>query len=126
MPLTWCAHSAARYQHRRADPVAVRRLTHTARHAQGELRARIATSGSAAQLGRPDEVLANLQNVWVLIFNPGKNDEGVYTLQGRTAPSSSYVLAFEQTDEVRRSHGPCFPPQPLHLGVGTLRVGNSQ
>lgn len=67
-----------------------------------ELRHRITSSASAAQLGPAHEVLHNRQVVWVLIFNPGRNDEGVYTLQGRTSPSSSYVLAFDQTDEAQR------------------------
>ena len=57
--------------------------------------------GGAAELGPPEVVLNNLQAVWVLIFNPGRNDEGVYTLQAKTGAASSYVLAFEQTDEVR-------------------------
>ena len=35
---------------------------------------------------------------WVLIFNAGQQNEGVYTLQGRTA----YVLAFERTDDAER------------------------
>ncbi|KAL3933313.1 MAG: hypothetical protein SGPRY_000338, partial [Prymnesium sp.] len=66
-----------------------------------ELRKRIENSAStAAQLGAAEEVLHNRNAVWVLIFNLGRNDEGVYTLQGRTSTASSYVLAFEQTDEV--------------------------
>jgi hypothetical protein len=88
---------------------------------QEELRARIATSGSAAQLGPPDVVLAGVQALFVLIFNPGKSNEGVYTLQGKTSPASSYVLAFEQTDEVRslrlypRLPVPMDSPLRLHL-----------
>jgi hypothetical protein len=67
-----------------------------------ELRSRISSNAGAAQLGPPEEVLRGLQAVFVLIFNLGKSDEGVYTLQGRTSPASSYVLAFEQTDEAQR------------------------
>ena len=67
-----------------------------------ELRDRIAEAGSSAQLGPADEVLRGLPVAWVLIFNHGRNDEGVYTLQGRSTPVSSYVLAFEQTDEAER------------------------
>ena len=69
--------------------------------AQDELRDRIRADGSASQLvGPANEVLNNLDVVFVLIFNMGNPDEGVYTLQGRTAPASPYVLAFEKTDEV--------------------------
>uniref|UniRef100_A0A7S3C4A8 Uncharacterized protein n=1 Tax=Haptolina ericina TaxID=156174 RepID=A0A7S3C4A8_9EUKA len=68
-----------------------------------ELRQRIAASNrAAAQLGPASEVLRDLPSAYVLIFNPGQNDEGVYTLQGRSSPMSSYVLAFEETDEAER------------------------
>lgn len=98
-----------------------------------ELRERISAEGySAAKLGPPDQVLEDVSKAWVLIFNPGRNDEGVvsqrppadsprchappracasrvarnartqYTLQGRNGPASSYVLAFETTDEAMR------------------------
>ncbi|KAL1529138.1 hypothetical protein AB1Y20_000098 [Prymnesium parvum] len=70
---------------------------------QDSLRDRITHSGaSSAHLGPPEDVLHNRNAVWVLIFNQGRNDEGVYTLQGRTSSSSSYVLAFEETDEAQR------------------------
>jgi hypothetical protein len=69
---------------------------------QAELRARIRDAAAGANLGPPGQVLGPLEAAWVLIFNPGKKDEGVYTLQGRTQPTSSYVLAFEQTDEATR------------------------
>lgn len=72
-------------------------------YAQNELRQRIAASNrAAAQLGPASEVLRDLPSAYVLIFNPGQNDEGVYTLQGRSSPMSSYVLAFEETDEAER------------------------
>jgi hypothetical protein len=41
---------------------------------------------------------ARRDSAWVLIFNPGRHDEGVYTLQGRRA----YILAFERTDDAGR------------------------
>jgi len=70
---------------------------------QRELRERIRDSaGNSAQLGPPTEVLRGRPTAWVLIFNAGRNDEGVYTLQGRSTPISSYVLAFEETDEALR------------------------
>mgnify|MGYP003312700934 CR=1 FL=1 len=40
---------------------------------------------------------------WVLIFNAGQDDEGLYTLQGSEASGAqhegTYVLAFEQLEE---------------------------
>merc|ERR1719263_2767822 len=44
---------------------------------------------------------ANLpQKSWVLIFNAGQEDEGLYTLQGQQR--GTYVLAFENQDEAAR------------------------
>jgi len=37
---------------------------------------------------------------WVLIFNAGREDEGLYTLQGQQR--GTYVLAFENRDEAAR------------------------
>jgi hypothetical protein len=57
---------------------------------------------SSTRVGEPERVLNGLGQAWVLIFNLGQHDEGVYTLQGRSAQPSSYVLAFECTDEAVR------------------------
>ena len=57
---------------------------------------------SAAQCGRAERVLRNVDSAWVLIFNVGQADEGVYTLQGRATRAAAYVLAFEQTDDAQR------------------------
>ena len=54
------------------------------------------------RLGPPEHVLAGLQAAYVLVFNPGQHDEGVYTLQGRASEAHSYVLAFEATDDADR------------------------
>jgi len=72
-------------------------------------------------------VLAGVQALFVLIFNPGKSNEGVYTLQGKTSPASSYVLAFEQTDEAIRFadllHAEGFDmPQPMEWRAETIRT----
>lgn len=40
------------------------------------------------------------QQSWVLIFNAGREDEGLYTLQGQQR--GTYVLAFESQDEASR------------------------
>jgi len=66
------------------------------------LRRQIQHSTSRARLGPPDDVMQGLTDAWVLIFNPGKQDEGVYTLQGRNARASAYVLAFEYPDDADR------------------------
>lgn len=63
------------------------------------LHASIAQSATRARLGKPLSVLEGLQSVNVLIFNAGQKDEGVYTLQGRTARAAAYVLAFENTED---------------------------
>lgn len=55
-----------------------------------------------AKVGKPHHVLQGQRQAWVLIFRPGREDEGVYTLQGAPRePSSptSFVLAFEHTDD---------------------------
>ena len=58
----------------------------------------IAKQPSSARCGRPERVLAGMHQAWVLIFNPGKENEGVYTLQGQQS-SVSYVLNFEYKDD---------------------------
>merc|ERR1719174_710748 len=62
----------------------------------------IARSTSGARCGRPDTVMQGLREAYVLIFNRGRQDEGVYTLQGRAERASQYVLAFERTDDADR------------------------
>lgn len=62
----------------------------------------IARHQSAARCGAPGRVLGDLEEAWVLIFNVGKQDEGVYTLQGRTERAAAYVLMFEFTDDADR------------------------
>ena len=61
-----------------------------------------AQTSSVARLGHPQTVMSGMDTAWVLIFNPGKHDEGVYTLQGRATSTSAYVLAFERTDDAER------------------------
>lgn len=59
----------------------------------------IAKRASEFRCGAPDEVMSGAEDAWVLIFNPGKTNEGVYTLQGRALPS---VLAFESMSDADR------------------------
>jgi hypothetical protein len=66
------------------------------------LQSQIARQSTIARLGHPDEVLESLKAAFVLIFNPGQTDEGVYTLQGRATSASAYVLAFERTEDGSR------------------------
>jgi hypothetical protein len=71
-------------------------------HDEAALHAAIARSQSTSRLGDPGYALAGLSSAYVLIFNPGKPDEGVYTLQGSMSRASSYVLTFESTDDADR------------------------
>ena len=57
---------------------------------------------STTRLGSPHSVLQGLDSAYVLIFNAGQQDEGVYTLQGRAAQANAYVLAFELNDDAGR------------------------
>ena len=62
----------------------------------------VAMRASAARCGEPASVLQGMDGCWVLIFNQGKHDEGVYTLQGKATKANAYVLAFERTDDADR------------------------
>ena len=56
-------------------------------------------------LGRPSTVVANsnCDVMFVLLFNKGESNQGVYTLQSRHASESgAYLLAFECNDEASR------------------------
>jgi len=57
--------------------------------------------------GEAEEVLReqSVQESWVLIFNKGREDEGMYTLQGRETPekgSGTFVMAFARQEEASR------------------------
>lgn len=90
-----------------------------------ELNSRIRSSqNTGARMGAPEAVLEQLSAVFVLIFNLGTIDEGVYTLQGTVEENNAnpYVLAFEQTDEAYRFaellEAEGFDlPQPLEWGA---------
>jgi hypothetical protein len=69
-------------------------------NAEAELRSHLRSRTSGAKLGVAHELLDS-RDVYVLIFNEGKADEGVYTLQDGGTPQS-YVLAFEEQDEAAR------------------------
>jgi len=54
------------------------------------------------QLGYPDVIFGDgLEAAHVLIFNPGQQNEGVYTMQG-TEDGKTYVLGFELSDDADR------------------------
>ena len=57
---------------------------------------------TTTRMGKPEAVLDGKRAAYVLIFNPGRHDEGVYTLQGKSEQQPAYVLAFEQTDDADR------------------------
>jgi len=70
---------------------------------ESALREFIASRGPGmARHGKPDTVMENLDSAWVLIFNAGQEDEGVYTLQGRAQRAAGYVLGFERDDDADR------------------------
>jgi len=52
--------------------------------------------------GAPRNVLQGLSSAYVLIFNAGRQDEGVYTLQARVSQARANVLAFELDDDAKR------------------------
>jgi len=62
----------------------------------------IQESTSAAKLGDAQYALSGLDAAWVLIFNAGKADEGVYTLQGAAPRANAYVLTFEAVEDAER------------------------
>jgi len=64
-----------------------------------EMRKRRAPQQPAAQPTLPP--IIDLASAWVLLFNPGRHNEGVYTLTLEASASSS-VLAFESTDDANR------------------------
>ena len=64
------------------------------------LRSSIA-SNSNARFGSAEELLAQNKDAWVLLFNPGQHDEGVYTLQCKSDPKT-YMVAFECNEEADR------------------------
>ena len=71
---------------------------------------RLAAARSGTVFGSAPDLLRErkLEHSWVLIFNAGQDDEGLYTLQGSEASQQqhgndgTYVLAFEQHEEASR------------------------
>ena len=72
---------------------------------------------SVARLGKPRSVMEDLEAAWVLIFNAGQSDEGVYTLQGRA------VSARDRTHFYAHERGSPLPPSPaFHPATPALRA----
>lgn len=69
---------------------------------------------SKVMIGEADNMLQDIKSAYVLIFNVGRHDEGVYTLQGHSSP---YVLAFEREEDAGR-----FAQQLQASGDGFVRV----
>ena len=68
---------------------------------------RLANQRTGTEFGEPRSLLQQhkAESAWVLLFNPGERNEGVYTLQGREtpgAPHGTYVLAFEEQEEAEK------------------------
>jgi hypothetical protein len=58
------------------------------------------------QSGPAEEVLpASAQAVYVVIFNEGTENEGVYTLQSKAEPGKNYLLTFDDKDDADRFAG---------------------
>ena len=55
-----------------------------------------------AMCGPAERVFAGIEAAWVLIFNQGRKDEGVYTLQGRPGTNTAYVLGFQDRGDADR------------------------
>jgi hypothetical protein len=52
--------------------------------------------------GPPDAVLGHAKAVYVVIFNEGTENEGVYTLQSADDPTRTHLLTFEHTEDADR------------------------
>ena len=71
---------------------------------------RLAAARSGTVFGHAPDLLRErkVDHSWVLIFNAGRDDEGLYTLQGSEAAAAkhcndgTYVLSFEQHEEASR------------------------
>lgn len=69
---------------------------------------RLVNQRSGAVFGHPSEIMREqrAQSSWVLLFNVGEVDEGVYTLQGRdtgeVTRQGTYVLGFARQEEANR------------------------
>jgi hypothetical protein len=84
---------------------------------------RLANQRTGTVFGEPRSLLRQhkADSAWVLLFNAGQRNEGVYTLQGRETPEKShgtYVLAFEQHEEACR-FGMMLQAQGFDLATAT-------
>lgn len=69
---------------------------------ESQIRSQLRSVCAGVSLGEAKPLLSNKPKAWVLIFNEGSANEGVYTLQGRSTRATSYVLAFEEHEEASR------------------------
>ena len=69
---------------------------------ESQIRSQLRSVCAGVSLGAAKPLLNNKPKAWVLIFNEGSANEGVYTLQGRSTRATSYVLAFEEHEEASR------------------------
>ena len=69
---------------------------------ESQIRLQLRSVCAGVSLGAAKPLLSNKPKAWVLIFNEGSANEGVYTLQGRSTRATSYVLAFEEHEEASR------------------------
>ena len=72
---------------------------------ESQIRSQLRSVCAGVSLGAAKPLLSNKPKAWVLIFNEGSANEGVYTLQGKEPDEAStltYVLAFEQLGDAVR------------------------
>lgn len=66
------------------------------------LRSESENTRSKVRSGSPDAVLGHARAVYVVIFNEGTENEGVYTLQSQDDPRRTHLLTFEHTEDADR------------------------
>merc|ERR1719420_1212632 len=59
-------------------------------------------SGPQVKSGPPDAVLSQANHVYVVLFNAGTENEGVYTLQSQDDPARTHLLTFEYPEDADR------------------------
>jgi hypothetical protein len=67
-----------------------------------ELRDRVTGGCAGARFGEAHVLLESRVSAFVLLFNPGQADEGVYTLQSKTMAQETCLVAFEESDSAER------------------------
>ena len=69
-----------------------------------ELRERVTARGgvAGASFGEAHVLLENQASAFVLLFNPGQRDEGVYTLESKATSRETCLVVFEEGEAAER------------------------